>query len=107
MFYVINRDTGEQVFAKGIWALDEDGQLIDVQDGWGCEGGGGSDKAPDRYVAVFGSPPKPEPEPIKEVQVAKDYNSRCTCGARFIEFSSGIKHCNDTKKPGSHSISEI
>lgn len=107
MFYVINRETGEQVFAKGIWALDEDGQLIDVQDGWGCEGGGGSDKASDRYVAVFGKPPKAEPEQIKPVKTAKDYNYRCSCGSKFVEYSSAASHCSATQQPGPHHISEI
>lgn len=68
MFYVIDKDTGEEVFANGNWALRQDGQLIDVVDGWGCEGGGGSNDAPERFAVVLGQSPlidEPEPEFVK------------------------------------------
>lgn len=101
MFYVINRATGEVMRAEGFWAIAENGQLVDVVDGWGCEGGGGSSSAPFDAVAVFGvepaiEEPKPEPKPPKV------YAHKCSCGARFTTYLGFSSHCNDTKQPGPH-----
>ena len=108
MFYVIDRRTGEEIHAKGFWAISEGGNLYDIIDGWGCEGGGGSSCAPDHAVAVFGVAPselpveqKPEPKP------QKIYRYRCSCGARFVEYSGSLNHCTDTRQPGPHIISEV
>lgn len=108
MFYVIDRITGEQMQAEGFWAIGEYGQLYDVIDGWGCEGGGGSWPAPAQAMAVFGEAPVDpvrEPEPAKKPQ--KIYTHRCSCGGRFTTQSASAGHRRDTKQPGPHIISEV
>jgi hypothetical protein len=66
MFYVIDKNTGERVEANGFWAVGESGQLYDVIDGWGCEGGGGSSNAPSNFIVVFGAPAAIHAEPDQE-----------------------------------------
>lgn len=79
MFYVIDKTTGEPVCANGFWAVDEDGKLFDIMDGWGCEGGGGSSAAPDNFIAVFGR------QPVKAIPIAEQLRPfKCdVCDKRF------------------------
>ena len=78
MFYVIDKNTGHQVFANGFWAIRDDGKLIDVVDGWGLEGGGGSNDAPENFAAVLGYAPladDPEPEKFECFECEKKFNT--------------------------------
>lgn len=81
IFHVINRETGEVVQARGFFAIGEDGVLYDVQDGWGCEGGGGSDTVDSRYVVVLGPAPKPVAVETKPV-AAKSFECE-VCAKKF------------------------
>lgn len=90
MFYVIDKNTGEPAEANGFWAVSESGQLYDVIDGWGCEGGGGSSAAPRNFIAIFGVVPVIEPrqEPEKS-KIPCD-----VCGRKFKTDDAMSQHRN-------------
>lgn len=80
--------------AEGFWALIESGSLVDVQDGWGCEGGGGSEEAPSDAMAVMG------PEPMAQVEQAEALERNRTvpcevCGKRFTTLEGAKQHVMD------------
>lgn len=88
LFHVRDRITGEVLTAKGFWAITESGAIVDVIDGWGCEGGGGSDGAPSNAIAVFG--PEPVPEPVAKTK-ARPYN--CPgCNKTFATYEGRATH---------------
>lgn len=77
IFYVI--DKYGNVDSSREWVITEDGQIRALVEGWGCEGGGGSEPAPDGHRAVFGIPPRQKeeiPAPIVE-------KVQCSCGKKF------------------------
>ena len=85
MFYVIDRNTGFSVSANGFWAVSNDGELFDVIDGWGCEGGGGSNRAPENFIAVFGIEP--------EQKSAEPEEFRCdVCSKLFTTMQGRDQH---------------
>lgn len=109
MFYVIDARTGEEVSAEGFFALGENGVLYDVQDGWNCEGGGGSETVPDYYRVVWGSPytPPAPPKPPKPAYKEPKTTHACTCGKRFTTFMGAMAHAADTRQPGQHMVSVV
>lgn len=76
IFYVIDKEGN--VDPSRDWVITQDGELRSLTEGWGCEGGGGSDPAPTGHRAVFGQPPE-EPEEVP----AQEAPSRCSCGRKF------------------------
>ena len=108
MFYVIDKRSGEVIQARGFWAIGESGGLYDIEDGWGCEGGGGSSAAPHYALPVFGQEPvEQEKEKSIPKKPSKVYTHRCSCGGRFQTYAASAGHCRDTKQPGPHIVSEV
>lgn len=87
MFWVLDKDTGLQAYAEGFFAVTENGRLIDVCDGWGCEGGGGSSSTPDNFIVVLGSPPK------EAVQERTNHKECIFCDKKFKTAEALHDHC--------------
>jgi len=83
IFHVIDKETGELIEARGFWAVTEGGGLIDVEDGWGCEGGGGSSVGPRNALVVLGPAPVVAVE-LPRVPQAWEKAFKCeVCGKKF------------------------
>lgn len=91
VFHVVHKETGEPLIAQGFWAVDEDGMIVDVIDGWGCEGGGGYNNAPDYAMAVIGSAPAVELKVAPVIKLGKPFKCE-SCGKNFTTADGMAEH---------------
>lgn len=91
IFHVVHRETGDLVSAEGFWAVDEDGMLVDVIDGWGCEGGGGYANAPVFAIAVIGPAPVVDLKVLPVLKLSKPF--KCdSCDKNFTTSEGMAEH---------------
>jgi hypothetical protein len=90
LFHVVNKESGVLIQPKGEWAITADGSVIDVIDGWGCEGGGGSNDCSHFAHAVFG----PAPIGIKTANKPPVPKTHCCtlCNKRFVTVDALNMH---------------
>lgn len=88
IFHVLDKEGN--VDGSRDWVITQDGELRALVEGWGCEGGGGSEPAPNGHIAVFGLPPDDEQTEIQASIFEK--NVKCSCGKKFMTDSALEMH---------------
>lgn len=93
MWYVVD-ENGTVV--RDDWMIDQYGRLYTVTDGWGCEGGGGSQLANPKYRIVLGEEPSDigfvDPRRIAEQNNPYEKAWKCSCGKKFKTYPGLQQH---------------